>query len=156
MTARVLLLALALSASTGVLRATDATHDLSALAWLAGSWEGRDERGLQMEETWLSPRGGTMLGLHRDVAGDRTVSFEFLRIAKDADGLVYWASPGGRPATAFRMVEAGPKRAVFANPSHDFPKRILYWIDETGALRGRAEGEEGARALEWTWRRADR
>lgn len=125
---------------------------VEALAWMAGTWEGRDADGLEMEEAWLGPKGGTLFGLHRDVAKGRTVSFEFLRIAAEADGIVYWASPQGRPATPFKLSEAGPRRAVFANPAHDFPKRILYWLDDAGALHARIEGD-GGKAMEWTWRK---
>lgn len=128
---------------------------LADLAWMAGSWEGRDGDAL-MEETWLSPRGGTMLGLHRDVVGSRTVSFEFLRIEASPEGVVYWASPQGAAPTPFRLVESGARRAVFANPAHDFPKRILYWLDAEGALHARIDGDAGrpGKAMEWTWRRA--
>jgi hypothetical protein len=134
--------------------APSAGATLDAVAFLAGAWEGRDADGVEMEELWSAPKGNSMLGLHRDVARGRTVSFEFLRIAVEAEGVVYWASPQGRPATPFRLVESGARRAVFANPAHDFPKRILYWIDAAGALHARIEGEGGAQALEWTWRRA--
>jgi hypothetical protein len=82
------------------------------------------------------------------------VSFEFLRIAAEPEGIVYWASPKGRPATPFKLSEWGTRRAVFANPAHDFPQRILYWIDEAGALHARIEGDGSAGAMEWTWVRA--
>ena len=127
---------------------------VDSLAWMAGTWQGRDAEGTEMEEVWLAPKGGTLLGLHRDVAGGRTVSFEFLRISAQPDGIVYWASPQGRPATAFKLAEAGARRAVFANPAHDFPKRILYWLDDAGALHARIEGDGPAGAMERTWRRA--
>jgi hypothetical protein len=126
------------------------------VAWMAGRWEGRDAKGLEMEEVWLEPKGGTMLGLHRDVAGGKAVSFEFLRIALEAEGLTYWASPRGRPATPFRLTETGPRKAVFANPAHDFPKRILYWVDEAGALHARIEGDSPAKGQEWIWSKASR
>jgi hypothetical protein len=129
---------------------------VEALAWMAGTWEGREASGVEMEEVWLAPKGGSLLGLHRDVAGGRTVSFEFLRIAAEKEGLVYWASPAGRPATPFKLTESGPRRAVFANPAHDFPKKILYWIDEAGALHARIEGDGPGKAQEWTWRKAAR
>jgi hypothetical protein len=129
---------------------------VEALAWMAGTWEGREASGVEMEEVWLAPKGGSMLGLHRDVAGGRTASFEFLRIAAEKDGVVYWASPGGRPATPFKLTESGPRRAVFANPAHDFPKKILYWIDDAGALHARIEGDGPGKAQEWTWRKAAR
>lgn len=129
---------------------------VETLAWMAGTWEGRDKEGLEMEEVWLAPKGGTMLGLHRDVARGRTVSFEFLRIAVEKDGVVYWASPGGRAATPFKLAETDVRRVVFANPAHDFPKRILYWIDAAGALHARIEGDGAAGAQEWIWRKASR
>ncbi|MDQ3668495.1 MAG: DUF6265 family protein [Acidobacteriota bacterium] len=52
--------------------------DLTGLAWMAGNWSGV-QGGVEMEEFWQAPKGNTMLGLHRDVARGRTVSFEFIR-----------------------------------------------------------------------------
>jgi hypothetical protein len=125
---------------------------LEGLAWMAGSWAG-EQGGLEMEEHWTAPKGGSLLGLHRDVAAGRTVSFEFLRIASSADGIVYWASPQGRPPTPFRLVESKDGRVVFENPGHDFPQRILYWLAADGSLHARIEGIKGDKAQEWTWRR---
>jgi hypothetical protein len=110
-----------------------------------------------MEETWTSADGGALIGLHKDVAtrggAARMVSFEFLRIEVGPNGITYVAQPGGRPPTGFPLVESGPRRAVFANPAHDFPQRILYWLDEAGALHARVEGTKGGRTAgqEWTW-----
>jgi uncharacterized protein DUF6265 len=128
--------------------------DVAALEWMAGRWEGTTD-GVAMEEHWLPARGGAMLGVHRDVAGGRMVSFEFLRIESDAQGIVYLASPKGRPATPFRLVESGKARAVFANPQHDFPERILYWLGEDGSLHARIEGNQGGKPAseEWAWKR---
>jgi hypothetical protein len=128
---------------------------LDSVSWIAGSWQGTEGK-VAMEEVWLAPSGGAMLGLHRDVAGERMVSFEFLRIAETADGLVYLAQPGGRPPTPFRAVEVSPKRVVFENPEHDFPQRILYWLGDDGALHARVEGKEKGKdsAMEWRWTRS--
>ena len=48
----------------------------STMAWLAGHWsngEGAD----RVEELWLEPRGGAMLGMHRDLRSGKFVFFEF-------------------------------------------------------------------------------
>jgi hypothetical protein len=129
--------------------------DLTGLSWMAGNWTGV-QGGVEMEELWQAPKGNTMLGLHRDVAGGRTVSFEFLRIEAKSDGISYWASPGGRPATQFRLIELKGKRVVFENAKHDFPQRIIYWLSEDGALHAKIEGTMNGKptAEEWTWRRA--
>lgn len=146
-----LLLALAvLAAAPSAAPATE----LSDLSWLVGAWESRSEDG-SSTEIWSPPEGGIMLGLHRDVRTGGRTGFEYLRIAEDDEGIVYWASPRGRcPATPFRLVETGPRRAVFANPDHDFPKRLVYWTDADGALHARAEGEDGE-GPEWRWERAE-
>lgn len=126
------------------------------LAWMAGYWVRDAGGGRRVEELWLPPSGGVMLGLHRDVGADGRTWFEFLRIAADGRGLAYWASPGGAAPTPFHLVETGDRHAVFANPEHDFPQRIAYWLDAAGALHARIEGEDGgeARSSEWSWRRA--
>jgi hypothetical protein len=54
------------------------------------------------------------------------------------------------------MVEAGEGRAVFENRQHDFPQRILYWLDVGGALHARVEGPQAGRTVaeEWVWTKA--
>lgn len=130
-------------------------EDLSSLAWMAGEWRGA-EGEVEMIEVWLPPAGGVMLGVHRDVFGPQRSFFEFLRIAPGEDRVpVYHASPAGRPATPFRAVECGPSRAVFENPSHDFPQRIVYERDgETMVARieGTEEGVE--KSSEWVYESA--
>ena len=129
---------------------------IAELAWLEGHWTGNDGP-LRMEEIWTSADGGALVGLHKDVStrggAARMASFEFLRIEAGADGVAYVAQPGGQPPTRFPLVESGPRRAVFANLAHDFPQRILYWVDDAGALHARVEGPKGGKTVgqEWTW-----
>ena len=126
---------------------------LDDLAWIAGHWTATVD-GAQMEEIWLAPRGNVMLGLHRDVMPNGKVSFEFMRIAVTKDGIVYFAQPGGRPPTPFKLAEVKGERAVFANPEHDFPQRIIY--EKRGAqLCARVEGPMNGKeaAEEWCWAR---
>jgi hypothetical protein len=125
---------------------------VEALAWMAGAWAGEKD-GVAMEEVWTSPRGGALLGLHRDVKGGRLLSWEFLRIQATDAGVVYFASPRSAPPTPFKLVEAGDRRVVFENKAHDYPQRILYWVDAKGALHARIEGPQGGRTVseEWVW-----
>jgi hypothetical protein len=133
-------------------------EDVQTLSWMSGRWAGSQE-GTEMEEIWTTARGGTLLGLHRDVKGGRTVSFEFLRIEAVPEGLTYFASPQGIPATPFRAIqsrsESRKNRVVFENKAHDFPTRILYWLAEDGKLHARIEGTlRGQPASEeWAWSR---
>ena len=135
--------------------ADEPRSSLPLLHWMTGSWAASID-GVEMEEHWTTPRAGMMLGLHRDVFASGKGFFEFLRIEDGPEGPVYLASPMGREATPFRMIEIGDRRAVFANPENDFPDRITYWMKDGGTLCARAEGQEGdePRSSEWCWKRA--
>ena len=128
--------------------------DVATLSWMSGRWAGSQD-GMESEEVWTSAKGGSLLGIHRDIQGGRTVSYEFFRIEVVPEGLTYFASPQGRPATPFRAIENSKSRAVFENKKHDFPTRILYWLGEDGKLHARIEGTlHGQPASEeWAWSR---
>jgi hypothetical protein len=148
--------ALALLVAQGAAAApSPAVKGVDGLAWMAGAWSGEKD-GLAMEEVWTPPRGGALLGLHRDVKGGRMVSWEFFRIQAEGDAVVYHSSPRSAPPTPFTLVESGPRRAVFENKAHDFPQRILYWLDKAGALHARIEGPQDGRTAseEWVWTRS--
>jgi hypothetical protein len=130
--------------------------ELSALAWMAGTWTGVTEN-TEMEEQWTVPKGGIMLGIHRDVRDGRAVSFEFIRIQESADGVTYWASPNGKPATPFRAIEIAGQRVVFENKEHDFPQRVIYRLTSDGMLHARIEGTIKGKleSEEWVWKKVD-
>ena len=109
-----------------------------------------------VEELWLPPRGGLMLGLNRTVSGPKSrAQFEYFRIEQSGDSIVLFASPSGKAPTPFELLDVSEEHVVFANPEHDFPQRLTYGLDESGkALNVRAEGE-GAKTLEWRWRRGE-
>ncbi len=125
---------------------------------MAGSWSGTTN-GVTSEEHWTTPAGGGLVGMHKDVRDGRMSGFEFLRVEVDARGKVcYVSSPGGAPPTTFCAREIGDRRVVFENRQHDFPQRILYWLDAAGKLHARIEGPQGGREVseEWIWSRVTR
>ena len=125
---------------------------------MEGHWIGSDGP-LQMEEIWTSAAGGALVGLHKDVSTRggtaRMGPSSSCGFEAGADGVAYVAQPGGQPPTRFALIEQAERRVVFANPAHDFPQRILYWLDDAGALHARIEGPKGGRTVgqEWTWTR---
>lgn len=126
---------------------------LSSLAWMAGRWAGASGT-TEMEEIWMPPAGGVMVGMHRDVFASGRHFFEHLRIVAGDSGVIYLASPGGRqPPTPFRLTEQGERSARFENPAHDFPQTIVY-RREGDVLRVSAEGTEGGKPVRasWEWR----
>lgn len=124
------------------------------LAWLSGAWV-LDTPRSRTEETWSPAASNAILGMSRTLRGDRMVAFEFLRIVQRDDGIYYVAQPGGRPATDFKLTRFDGSTAVFENPQHDFPKRILYTRNADGSLTARIDGGEGVAegAMEFPFRR---
>ena len=94
-----------------------------------------------------------MMGVSRTIAGDKTVEFEYLRIAQRADGIYYVAHPKARcPGTDFKLTSASATEAIFENPQHDFPKRIIYRKTEAG-LTASIDAGEGSRGMSFVFKK---
>ncbi|MCA9284457.1 MAG: hypothetical protein KDA22_04535 [Phycisphaerales bacterium] len=125
------------------------------LAWLGGAWIGTRGTGgtTSIEERWSPPLGGAMLGVSRTVARERMRAFEYLRVVERDGGLVYIAQPGGRTATEFVLTELGDTHAVFENPRHDFPQRIVYERSAEGGLSASIGFAKGGRPQRFEFER---
>lgn len=122
---------------------------LSAVTFLVGDWvTTQGER--TTEESWSHARSGTMFGSARTLVGDRTVSFEHLRIELDEDGLRLVALPVAQKETHFRLSESAEDLAVFENRAHDFPRRIVYRREGT---RLHAQIEGAGKVVTWVYER---
>ena len=128
---------------------------LNQVAWLAGCWV-RTSAARVVEEQWMRPRGGSMLGMARTTRGDSTIEWEHLRIADERGTLVYHAMPSGQPAAAFRAISVNGEAVVFENLSHDFPQRVIYRHVLPDSLHARIEGTMGGnpRSADFRYRRA--
>lgn len=127
---------------------------LEALGWLSGSW--LSENGAESSEhIWTGVRGGTLLGIQRDIRPGRETSVEFVKLHETPEGIVFTAVPLGQTQTDFLLVELGDRQAVFENAAHDYPQRVIYRL-EGDTLIARIEGTVGGepRSSEWQWTRA--
>ena len=127
--------------------------NIAQLSWLAGDWESDPGGKAQIEEHWTKPSGGSMLGMSRTVAGDQTVEYEYLRIEQRADAIYYVAHPKARcPGTDFKLTRLSAQEALFENPEHDFPKRIIYRKGQDGSLTATIDGGEGTKEMSFPYR----
>ena len=124
-------------------------QEIEKLSWMTGTWN-QTREGETVQESWLGPRGKMMAAVNLTSSPKRT-SFEFLRIVETPAGLAYLASPGGKAPVEFKLKEMGDKRVVFENATHDFPQRVMYWIEPDGTMKARIEGtiQGKARGMEW-------
>jgi hypothetical protein len=128
--------------------------DIAELGWISGDWQTAPGGRAQIEEHWTLPAGGSMLGMSRTVAGSKTAEFEYLRIEQRNEGIYYVAQPKGRcPATDFKLTRSSTQEAVFENPTHDFPKRIIYRKTGEDSLTASIDGGEGTKQMTFTYRR---
>jgi hypothetical protein len=134
---------------------SNSASKLSDLSWIAGAWQTATGGRAQIEEYWMPPAGGSMLGISRTVAGEKTVEYEYLRIEKRGEDIFYVASPGARcPATDFKLTRVSNQEAVFENPQHDFPKRIIYRKGSDGSLTASIDAGEGTKSKSFAYVRA--
>ena len=117
-----------------------ASPELDKLAWLSGCWMQKTS-SQTIEEHWMAPGGGIMVGMSRTVMDGRTASFEQLRIAPMLSGtLAYIAQPSGLAAVTFPVKSVSDSEVVFENLAHDFPQRIIYRRNGKDAVAARIEG----------------
>jgi hypothetical protein len=110
--------------------------------WMAGCWERRNGARL-VEEHWLAPRGGMMLGIGRTTRDDTLVEYEHTRIFARGDTLVFAATPSGQPPAEFRALRPAGDEVRFENLAHDFPQRVIYRRLGADSLFARVEGMRG-------------
>lgn len=119
---------------------------LERVRWLSGCW--RDSAaGKVIEEQWMAPRGGVMVGMGRTVRADTLREYELVLIRERGGELAYEAHPSGQPTATFRSTLVSDSQVVFRNPEHDYPQEVGYrrrgadsllaWIDGTAGGRSR-------------------
>jgi hypothetical protein len=109
------------------------------LAFMTGCWR-IQSGGRTIDEHWLAPAGGSLMGVSRTVAGGKTVEYEFIQIRDLPEGLTYIAKPSNQPEASFKIASKTADEIVFENPTHDFPQRIRYKRVGADGLHARIEG----------------
>jgi hypothetical protein len=113
---------------------------IGKVAWLAGSWR-LEKAGRVVEEQWMAPAGGVMLGLGRTIAKGKMVEYEFTQIREGPGGeLFFIAQPSGQKEAAFKVLTMADNAIVFENKEHDFPQTIGYTLQADGSLLAFVEG----------------
>jgi len=134
--------------------AAQAPASIARAAWIAGCWV--TERGkATIEEQWMAPAAGTMLGMGRTIREGELDDYE-LMIIRAKDGRVdYEAHPMMQPTAVFTATVVSDTLLQFENPRHDFPRLIAYQRRGTDSLVARiaAGPATGDRQIRFTYRR---
>jgi hypothetical protein len=127
---------------------------IDEVSWLRGCWEMTSGPAV-IEEHWMPPRGGTMIGSGRTVRNNVLVEYELVVLREQDGQLAYEAHPSGQSPAVFMSKELTATTVVFENPAHDFPQRVGYRRDGRDALLAWVEGTANGqtRRMEFPYRR---
>ena len=132
-----------------------ATPDPAAeVSWLLGCWRSESE-GIVTVERWQAAGDGKLVGDSRTTRGDELLASEKLTIEPIEGGYTYNSLPSGQSFTVFKSTTVQRGDAVFENPEHDYPQRILYRQPSADELHARIEGNVDGKlkSSEWSFRR---
>lgn len=117
---------------------------LADVQWLQGCWVATTP-GRVIEENWIAPRGGSMIGISRTITGDSLAGYEMVILRQRDSTLEYEAHPSAQPVATFNARTASATGVVFENPMHDFPQRVGYRRVGQDSLVAYIEGVMGGR-----------
>jgi len=145
-----------IAVSTALLLAALAAGDaarIEQVGWLQGCWQ-MSANGRVVEEQWMAPGGGVMLGMGRTVRDGKLVEYESVVLREEDGQLAYEAHPSGQPSAVFLSKTLDESSVVFENPAHDYPQRVGY-KREGGALLAWIDGTANgkARRVDFPYRR---
>lgn len=147
-----------LSLSAAVLSACEEPKKekpLDKFSWLEGKWEGMTEENLTHEE-WTRTSDELMTGSGYVLAGTDTVFKEQLKLVAVDSSIYYVVFIPGRPdSTGFTLTKYANDEAVFENPEHDDPQRIIYKKAGTDSIYAYTESAtlEGIKRIEYPFKR---
>ncbi len=127
---------------------------IQRVAWLQGCWQ-MTSGTRTVEEHWMAPQGGTMMGISRTTRDGRLLEFEFVVLREQGDGLVYEPRPSGQAPASFPSRTIDESSIIFENPQHDFPTIIGYRRQSADAVLAWIEGtvQGKARRVEFPYSR---
>jgi hypothetical protein len=128
---------------------------IGRVEWMQGCWE-QSSPQRTIDEQWMSPRGGSMLGMSRTMRDGRLVEHELMILTERGDQLAYEAHPSGQTPATFVSSMITPSMVVFENSTHDFPQRIGYERKGADSLTAWVEGPQNGRTrrIEFAYQRA--
>ena len=133
----------------------DHSGEYQHLQWLLGSWQFDNGKNV-FTENWSRAGEDLFLGNNFTLRGSDTVFYENVRLEILRDTLCYNVTPkGAATPTAFRLASLTTDKAVFENPTHDFPQRITYHHIAPDSLHAFVEGpgKKGWKVIDYHYHR---
>lgn len=124
------------------------------LQWLTGNWSGCID-ALVVEEQWMRPAAGIMLGAGRNRSSGTLKLSEFLAVFERDGTLIYAPRPDGQPGVEFVLHRLTENAVEFRNAAHDFPQFIAYERLPGNTLQVRVGRLDSSSALQYRLQSVD-
>jgi hypothetical protein len=114
-------------------------HSLEVVEWVLGEWVA-SPGAVVIREHWHRVSDETFEGesITRSLTDDEVVNYETLRLVAMSNAVFYIAKVTHNDLPVpFRLMQCSKDLAVFENPGHDAPQRLIYRLLESsdpGAL----------------------
>lgn len=129
---------------------------IAKLGWLAGKWR-MEVQGRVIDEEWMAPAAGVMLGMARTVVRGKATEHEFMQVREGPGGALFFiAQPSGQKEAAFQIKSLTDTEVLFENTEHDFPQRIRYTHRADDTMLAAIEGvapDGTPKRIEFSYRR---
>jgi len=117
------------------------SNPFDKLNWIVDKWISTPGESITYEN-WVRLDDITYSGESHTIRNGDTVFTEQLKIEKVGDDIFYTAIVEHNPGpVSFKLIELEDNKAIFENPEHDFPNRIIYMLKDDGLLYARIEGK---------------
>jgi len=103
------------------------THEIDQFQWLEGKWANSNETGFY--ESWEITGKDRITGIGYTMENTDSLMIEHLEIFASDSGTFYKAlvvEQNENQPVFFKLTHAQGDSLVFSNPSHDFPRFIVY------------------------------
>ena len=102
-------------------------NTVDAFQWMTGCWQAKSARdGSTINETWLSPRGGSLLGIGQTYVDGKTLGWEAMRVYDEAGAVKLWLRPGLRNELTMTLEAAGDAFNAFSVKEGDTTTKLRY------------------------------
>jgi Domain of unknown function (DUF6265) len=102
-------------------------NTVDAFPWLVGCWQAKSARDAStINETWLSPRGGSLMGIGQTYVDGKTPGWEAMRMYDEAGSVKLWLRPGLRNELTLTLEAAGENFAAFLVKEGDSTTKLRY------------------------------
>lgn len=111
--------------------AKEARENFNKLSWLTGTWKRTNVKaGRQAHERWENAGAGQMKGVGVTMKEQDTLFVEKLKLVIKDNAVWYVADvPQNKQEVYFKLTTITPDGFTCENPTHDFPKKIVYQLE---------------------------